>query len=124
MGFFKSLFGKSDESPQARLSADAIHKKIAEYNHEIAQLKHKLPSAGAMESMEKSAAWMADMQAKIMAAKTRGHLDEALRLESEIKEASKKTERIDKHVEEIKEQILHWEDEIELLTRALDAMQK
>jgi chromosome segregation ATPase len=119
MGLFKSLFGKSDENPQTGLSADAIQKKIAEHNHEIEQLKRKLPSASATGSMEKSAAWTAEMQAKIKAANAKGHVEEAMRLEGEIKEAAKKTGRIDKHVEEIKEQILHCEDEIELLERAL-----
>jgi chromosome segregation ATPase len=119
MGLFKSLFGKSDEKPQAELSAEAIGKKIAEHNHEIEQLKRKLPSAGAAEGMEKSAAWTAEMQARIKAANAKGHVEEAMRLEGEIKEAAKKSGRIDKHVEEIKEQILHCEDEIELLERAL-----
>lgn len=119
MGIFKSLFGKSDEKPQAELSAEAIGKKIAEYNNEIEQLKRKLPSTGAMESMEKSTVWLADMQAKIRTAREKGQVDDAIRLESELKEASKKTGRINKHVEEIQEQILRCEDEIELLERAL-----
>ena len=119
MGLFKSLFGKSDENSEAGLSADAIQKKIAEHTHEIELLKRKLPSAGAMESMEKSAAWMAEMQAKIKAARTKGQVDEAIQLEAEVKEASKKTSRIDKHVEEIRAQIVEHEDQIELLERAL-----
>ncbi len=122
MGFFKSLFGKSEENPEAGLSADAIHQQIAEHNHEIEQLKRKLPSASAMESMEKSAAWMVEMQAKIKVAKTKGNLDEMALLEAEVKEASKKTSRIDKYVEEIKEQILQREDQLELLERALSKL--
>ena len=119
MGLFKSLFGKSDENPEAGLSADAIHKLIAEHTEEIEQLKTKLPSAGATESMAKSAAWTAETQAKIKAANASGDLDEAKRLEREIKEAAIKTGRIDKHVEEIRGQILAREDQIELLERAL-----
>jgi wobble nucleotide-excising tRNase len=119
MGFLKSLFGKSDEDSQTGLSADAVQKKIAEHNHEIEQLKRKLPSASATESMAKSAAWMAEMQAKIKVADGKGQVDEVIRLESEIKEATKKTGRIEKHVEEIKEQILQHEDAIELLERSL-----
>lgn len=119
MGILKSLFGKSDDTPQAGLSVEAIQKKIAEYHHEIEQLKRKLPSASAMESMEKSNAWMAEMQAKIKAAKNKGNWDEVTQLEHAVKEAAKKTGRIDKHVEEIQEQILRCEDEIELLERTL-----
>jgi chromosome segregation ATPase len=119
MGLFTSLFGKSEEDPFSGLSADAIRQKIADHNHEVEQLKHKLPSAGTKDGMAKSAAWTAEIQAKIKAANAKGHVDEAMRLEGEIKEGAKKTGRIDKHVEEIKEQILHCEDEIELLERAL-----
>jgi hypothetical protein len=75
MGLFKSLFGKPDEDPYAGLSAEAIRQKIAGQNQEIEQLKHKLPSAGALESMAKSAAWSAEMQAKIKAASAGGDLD-------------------------------------------------
>lgn len=119
MGFLNSLFGKADENPEAGLSADAMHQQIAELNNEIEQLKIKLPSAGAIESMAKSVAWTAEMQAKIKVANARGDLDEAKRLERELKEAAIKTGRIDKHVEEIREQILAREDQIELLERAL-----
>ena len=119
MGLFTSLFGKSEEDPFSGLSADAIRQKIADHNHEIEQLKHKLPSAGAMGSMAKSAAWTAEMQAKIKAANASGDLDEVKRLEREVKEAATKTGRIDKHVEEIRGQILAGEDQIELLERAL-----
>ena len=56
MGLFKSLFGKSEEDPFSGLSADAIRQKIADHNHEIEQLKHKLPSASSKEGMAKSAA--------------------------------------------------------------------
>jgi|LakMenEpi03Aug12_release.lakeMendotaPanAssembly.Ray.scaffolds.fasta_scaffold439663_1 phage shock protein A len=119
MGIFKSLFGKSDEKPQAELSADAIGSKIAEINHEIEQLKRKLPSAGAREAMEKSAAWNAEMQAKIKSADSMGDLAAVKRLENELKEAAMKTGRIGKHAEEINEQILQHEDQIELLERAL-----
>lgn len=119
MGLFKSLFGKSEDDPVAELSAEAIRQKIAEHTHQIEQLKRKLPSAGAMEGMEKSAAWIAEMRARINAAKSKGRVDEAIQLEAELKEASKKTSRIDKHVEEIRGQILEHEDQIELLERAL-----
>ncbi len=119
MGIFKSLFGKSDEKPQAELSAEAIGKSIAEHNHEIEQLKHKLPSAGSREAMAKSAAWTAEMRAKIKAADSAGDLAAVKRLEIELKEAAMKTGRIEKHVEEINEQILQHEDQIELLERAL-----
>ena len=122
MGLFKSLFGKPDEDPYAGLSAEAIRQKIAGQNQEIEQLKHKLPSAGALESMEKSAAWSAEMQAKIKAASAGGDLDEAKRLERELKEAAIKTGKIEKHVEEIRAQILEREDQIELLERALMQM--
>ena len=119
MGLFKSLFGKSDENPEAGLSADAMLKQIAEHKNEIRQLKAKLPSAGAIENLAKSVAWTAEMQAKIKAANAGGDLDEAKRLERELKEAVIKTGRIDKHVEEIRGQILAGEDQIELLERAL-----
>lgn len=119
MGIFKSLFGKSDENPQIGLSADAIRVKIAEYKHQIEQLQRKLPSSSAMESLEKSAAWVVEMRVKIKAAEARGQSAEVTQLEGELKEAAKKTSRIDKHVEEIQAQILHCEDEIELLERAL-----
>lgn len=119
MGLFKSLFGKSDEDPYSGLSAAEIRQKIAEQNHEVEQLKRKLPSASAMEAMEKSNAWMAEMRAKIKAATEKGQVDEAIRLEKEAKEGAEKTGRIGKHVEDIKEQILRCEDEIELLERAL-----
>ena len=98
MGLFKSLFGKPDEDPYAGLSA------------------------GALESMAKSAAWSAEMQAKIKAANAGGDLDEAKRLERELKEAAIKTGKIEKHVEEIRAQILEREDQIELLERALMQM--
>lgn len=119
MGLFTSLFGKSDEDPYAGLSADAIRQKIADQNHEIEQLKHKLPSASSKEAMAKSAAWMAEMQAKIKAADAMGDLDGVKRLEGEVREAAMKTGRIDKHIGEMKEQILQHEDQIELLERAL-----
>ena len=119
MGLFKSLFGKSEEDPFSGLSADAIRQKIADHNHEIEQLKHKLPSASSKEGMAKSAAWMAEMQTKIKAADAMGDLDGVKRLENEVREAAMKTGRIEKHVEEIKEQILQHEDQIELLERAL-----
>lgn len=119
MGIFKSLFGKSEEDPFAGLSSDAIRQKIADQNHEIEQLKHKLPSASSKEATAKSAAWLAEMQAKIKAADGMGDLDGVKRLENEVREAAMKTGRIEKHVEEIKEQILAHEDQIELLERAL-----
>jgi phage shock protein A len=119
MGLFTSLFGKSEEDPLSGLSDDAIRQKIAEHNHEIEQLKRKLPSAGAREAMEKSAAWNAEMQAKIKSADSMGDLAAVKRLENELKEAAMKTGRIGKHAEEINEQILQHEDQIELLERAL-----
>jgi chromosome segregation ATPase len=119
MGFFKSLFGKSDEDPYAGLSAEAIRQKIAEKNNEIEQLKRKLPSTNAMDGMAKSAAWTAEMQAKIKAAEDMGDEAAVKRLEAEFKEATTKTGRIGKHIEEVKEEILACEDEIELLERAL-----
>jgi hypothetical protein len=119
MGLFTSLFGKSEEDPLSGLSADAIRQKIADHNHEVEQLKHKLPSAGTKEGMAKSATWSAEMQAKIKTAEGMGDMDGVKRLENEVREAAMKTGRIGKHVEEIKEQILQHEDQIELLERAL-----
>jgi len=119
MGLFTSLFGKSDEDPYAGLSADAIREKIAGHTHEIEQLKHKLPAAASKEAMAKSAAWTAEMQEKIKAADSMGDLDGVKRLQNEVREAAMKTGRIDKHIGEIKEQILQNEDQIELLERAL-----
>ena len=119
MGIFKSLFGKPEEDPVSGLSADVIRQKIAEHSHEIEQLKHKLPSASSKEGMAKSAAWMAEMKEKIKSADGMGDLDGVKRLENEVREAAMKTGRIDKHIEEIKEQILQHEDQIELFERAL-----
>ena len=119
MGFLKSLFGKSDEDPYAGLSAEAIRQKIAEKSHEIEQLKRKLPSSSAMDGMAKSATWTTEMQAKIKAAEDMGDEGAVKRLEAEFKEATTKTGRIGKYIEEVKEEILACEDEIELLERAL-----
>lgn len=121
LGILKSLFGKSGADSRAELSADAIEQKIAEHNRQIAELKRKLPSASVQENVDKSAAWMAEMQVKINMARNKSDKDELARLDAEIKEASKKTDRIARHVEEIREQIVHEEDEIELLERALSA---
>lgn len=119
MGIFKSFFGKSSDDPYAGLSVAAIQQKIAEQNAQIAELKRRLPAGSVMENMEKSAAWMTEMQVKLKVAETKGNLEEAKRLEAEIKEAGKKNDRINIHIEELKDQILRLEDEIELLERAL-----
>lgn len=121
MGIFKSLFGKSSDDPYSGLSVAAIQQKIAEQNAQIAELRRRLPEGSAMESMEKSAAWMTEMQIKLKIAETKGNLEEAKRLEAEIKEASKKNDRIVRHIAELKDQILRSEDEIELLERALSS---
>jgi uncharacterized coiled-coil DUF342 family protein len=121
LGMFKSLFRKDDGNPYSALSAEAIHTKIDEHNHKIAELKRMLPSASVQESVDKSASWMTEIQVKINAAKNKGDTEEADRYEAEIREASKKSDRISKHVNELREQILRVEDEIELLERALAA---
>jgi hypothetical protein len=121
LGMFKGIFGKSAEKAELPLSADQLKEKIAEHEARITQLRRQLPDGHAAERA-KTEAWFNEMNALLIAAKGKGDYDAIGVVEGKIKEATKKQERIGKHLGAITDQIVVEEEKIELLERQLESL--
>ncbi|MBI5901496.1 MAG: hypothetical protein HZB40_20030 [Rhodocyclales bacterium] len=121
--FVKTLLRKEPEFDE--LSFEEIHERIARLQPRRDELKSLLARADADESARhRSEAWRAQMKARLLEADTKRDLAQATRIEQELAEASKRREKIEAGARALVEELNGIEDQIELLTRALDKLSR
>lgn len=118
-GFLGSMFGKSDDVD--KLSTAEIQERIALKEARLTTLRELLARAGADEAARaKSDVWFARLEAQIEGARSRSDMSQLSKLEAEMKQAQTKAKKILDGAQAMHAEVQTLEDEIELLTRALE----
>lgn len=128
MGFgslFGGLFGKQSEANYDRLSVAELTERIAGKQVRAEEIRTLLLRAGGDQAAsEKSRDWLLKMEQAASEAEKRMDLALQSKIKAEIAEAQKRRKKIEEGAKGMNEELLAVEDEIELLTRALDSKQK
>jgi hypothetical protein len=122
---FGGLFGKQSEAGYEKLSIAELTAKIAGKREEAEKVRSLLQRAGGDQTaMEKSRDWLLKMEQTAAEAEKRMDMAALSKIKAEIAEAQKRRNKIEAGAKGMNDDLLAVEDEIELLTRALEARQK
>lgn len=128
MGFgsmFGGLFGKTGEVNYDKLSVAELTSRLASRQERAEVIRTLLQRAGGDQAArDKSRDWLLKMEQAAKEAEARLDLALQSKIKAEIAEAQKRRKKIEEGAKEMNEELLAVEDDIELLTRALDARQK
>ena len=119
LGFLKSAFRK--EKGPDDMSVAELEEHIAAHAPRQKELHELLRRAGADEAARaKSVAWHQQMSKRLEEANAKGDYGTATRLEGEIAEARKRAKKLEEGAKAMIDELNAIEDDIELMTRALD----
>lgn len=119
LGFFKSAFRK--EKSRDDMSVDELEQQIAAYAPRQKELRDLLTRAGADEAARnKSVLWHQQMAKRVEEANAKSDYPLANKLEAEIAEARKRAKKIQDGAQVMIDELNSIEDDIELMTRAID----
>lgn len=125
MGFgslFGGLFGKQSEANYDKLSVAELTERIAGKQERAEEIRTLLLRAGGDQAAsDKSRDWLLKMEQAASEAEKKMDLALQSKIKAEIAEAQKRRKKIDEGAKGMNEELLAVEDEIELLTRALDS---
>ena len=128
MGFgslFWGLFGKPSEANYDRLSVAELTERIAGKQERAEEIRTLLQRAGGDQAgSDKSRDWLLKMEQAASEAGKKMDLALQAKIKAEIAEAQKRRKKIEEGAKGMNDELLAVEDEIELLTRALDSKQK
>ena len=119
LGFFKSAFRK--EKSRDDMSVDELEQQIAAYAPRQKELRDLLTRAGADEAARnKSVLWHQQMAKRVEEANGKQDYPLVNKLEAEIAEARKRAKKIQDGAQVMIDELNSIEDDIELMTRAID----
>lgn len=122
---FGGLFGKNANTNYDSLSTAEITTRIATKEAKATEIRTLLQRAeGTPEAREQARQWQLKMEKSAEEARNKFDMTLVSKIEAEMAEARKRATRIEKHTGKMNEELLGLEEEIELLTRALDKKQK
>ena len=128
MGFgsmFGGLFGKQSETNYDKLSVAELTARIAGKQEQAEKARSLLERAGGdPAAMEKSRDWLLKMEQAAADAEKKADMALHSKIRAEIAEAQKRRKKIEEGARGMNDELLAVEDEIELMTRALEAKQK
>mgnify|MGYP001609368467 FL=1 len=125
MGFgslFGWLFGKQSEANYDKLSVAELTERIAGKQERAEEIRALLLRAGGDQAAsDKSRDWLLKMEQAASEAEKKLDLALQSKIKAEIADAQKRRKKIEEGAKGMNEELLAIEDEIELLTRALDS---
>lgn len=122
---FGGLFGKTGEASYDKLSAAELSSRIASRQERADEIRALVQRTGGDQAArDKSRDWMLKMEQAAKEAENKLDLALQSKIKAEMAEAQKRRKKIEDSVKELNDELLAIEDDIELLTRALDAKQK
>lgn len=128
MGFgslIGGLFGKSSEESYDKLSVAELSARIDEKQQRAEDVRELLRRMGGDQAaMDKSLAWSKKMELMLQEAERKLDLAAQTKIKAEIAEAHKRRKKIEESAAGMSSELQSIEDEIELLSRALDNKKK
>lgn len=122
---FGGLFGKRDEAGYDTLSVAELTARIAGKQEQAEEIRKLLQRAGGDQAArDKSRDWLLKMEQAAKDAEKKLDQAQESKIRAEIADAEKRRHKIEAGAKEKSDELLGIEDEIELLTRALEAKKK